>query len=142
MNINPPESGLLIILVMNSICDIIRREILLVPTLYWGAAGIIYTALFSPGDPDWMHLLPACVSCGVSVILLSALSGGGIGMGDGILLAVCGIWLGPLRPWGMLASALIPAMMFSLLPPVRKTGRLPLVPFLTAAYLCPLIRLP
>ena len=131
--------GLLPILILNSISDIRRREILPAPTLFWGAAGILCTAVSSGEATDIIQRMPSCLSCGYCVMLFSLLSRGSIGMGDGILLCVCGLWIGSAQTWLLFAAALLPAMLFSLLPPVRNREPVPLVPFVTTIYIWQLL---
>lgn len=82
---------LITLLGLNAARDLSRREILLIPTAAAAAAGVLWNV---PGG----HLSAASVLIGMLpggfLLILSRLSGGQIGFGDGILILACGCWLG------------------------------------------------
>ncbi len=86
------KAAALVLLLGNSLVDIKSKKINLIFTLLLGAAGGA-VRIFLTGDGIQgllLSLLP-----GISLVLLTAVSQGGIGMGDGIVLAAAGM----LRPW-------------------------------------------
>lgn len=125
------------LLAANSISDLRRKEILLLPTLLAWAAGIV-AALRAPGGiiPLLLSLLP-----GLCLMGISAASGGRIGMGDALVVCAAGTWTGAGRVCFSLFAALMSVPAAALL--LRKRGRrikeMPFIPFLCAGYLVSLL---
>lgn len=76
---------------------------------------------------------------GVSVIALSKVTGGKIGMGDGMILCVTGLWLGlwgnmELFAYALLAAALV-SLVLLVLRLVNRKKSIPFIPFLLFGYI-------
>lgn len=82
-------------------------------------------------------------SVGLVLLLLAWITGGSVGAGDGMMLMVCGIYMGFWENINLLMTALIMAGIIALfMIAVKKKGRnyrLPFVPFVLAAYLFQLL---
>lgn len=125
-----------VLLLLNAWQDVRKREI--VPWSLWIflILGIIGNAV-KPMHSLWSMLGGAAV--GIGMLLISVFSRGSVGLGDGFLLCVTGIYLGLEANLLMLLGALFLCALFSiLLLCFRKAGRktnVPFVPFLLAGYL-------
>lgn len=120
--------------------DIKQKEIHCMTVLIFGVAGIllhlyqreisIYSLLFG-------------VLVGIAIMFFSALSGGMIGMGDGLVLSVTGIYLGGSKNTELLIIGLLLAAVVSLVLVVFKKrtrkDTIPFIPYLLAAYMGMLI---
>ncbi len=76
---------------------------------------------------------------GVLVMVISKATGGKIGMGDGMILCVTGLWLGlwgnlELFTYALLAAALV-SIVLLVLRLVNRKKSIPFVPFLLLGYL-------
>lgn len=127
------------VLLMLTICsyeDIKRRRIHIGWLVLFTAAGILYGIFRGEGLPVqiWSAMVP-----GLFLFLLSFLTRGGIGQGDGMLLMVMGIFLESLYVWKILLYALFLSAGYALfLFFIRKKGRkyeIAFVPFLLAAFI-------
>ncbi len=106
--------------------------------IVWAAALLICLCIpFSSRMPVIERLLG--VISGLGVVLLSKITGGKIGLGDGLVLAVTGMGLGF---WGnieLFALALALAAVFSIgLIIIRRANRkkiIPFIPFILLAYM-------
>ena len=94
------------------------------------------------GEGRIQDILPG-ICVGIAFILLTGISGGAIGAGDGIMLMATGTFLGFWRNISMLMTALmftsIAALYFMVVKKKGKDYRLPFLPFLLVAYLVELI---
>lgn len=127
------------VLGMLGICsleDIRRKEIECMKVLLFGVIGVslhLYLGQVSVYD----MLLGA--GMGIIVMLCSLLSGGMIGMGDGLVIMVTGIFLGARKNMQMLCCGLIIAAIISLFLMVcrkkKKHESIPLMPCLLLAYI-------
>lgn len=114
------------LLIVNSVTDIRKREILLLPTLLVLAGGVIRNrAAFTT-------LLP-----GIVLLLLSAAAPGKIGFGDGLAVCAAGVWCGTERIliilfFGLLA---VPAAAGILHIRKQRVRELPFIPFLLLGFL-------
>ncbi len=127
------------VLAMLGICsyeDLKSRQISVVWLAVFALEGIL-CCLFS-GEGLMAHVITAMVP-GLLLFLLSFVSGGGIGQGDGMLLMVAGIFLGGSCVLSILVYAVILSGIYALfLFIVRKKGKkyeIAFVPFLLAAFL-------
>lgn len=83
------------------------------------------------------------VGVGVVLLLFAWITGGSVGEGDGMMIMICGIYLGFWKIISLFMTALVMAgstALFMIV--VRKKGRnyrLPFVPFMLAAYLFQLL---
>lgn len=132
---------LLILLIICALEDWKRREVTVTYILLFGAAGVILHWLYpncSVYSMVWGLLL------GISVMGISFLSGGSIGMGDGILLAVTGIYLGGKANLELFLTGLFLAGIWSLglviLKKKKRKEKIAFMPFLLAAYAGMMVR--
>lgn len=122
-------------LAMCSTQDIKTKRIHVNPILAFGILGVLFHILWR--IPSMESLLLGMV-VGAVILLLSILTGGKIGAGDGVLLMVTGIYLGleqnlQLFFWGLMLCGLWALGLIVLQRSSRK-DRIPFVPFLLAAY--------
>jgi leader peptidase (prepilin peptidase)/N-methyltransferase len=110
-------------LIWLSIEDMKSRQLSMIPILILGVTGVI--RLFLTGEPMvWMP--------GTLLLLIGFATKESIGYGDGWLLLALGMWLSMERLVYMLGVGILCAVLYALL---RGAKEVPLVPFLTAAYL-------
>lgn len=113
---------------------------------------VLYILLFGIGGMILHLFVPVCsiysILCGmllgIFMILISVITRGSVGMGDGILLVVTGVYLGgygnlELFMMGLLLSALCSLALLILKKKNRKE-EIAFVPFLFLSYLVMLIR--
>lgn len=115
--------------------DIRKKEVNVIYILLLGIVGVI-VHLIAPNcsmSSILLGILP-----GIAMMAVSFFSKGGIGMGDGILLVVTGVYLGGINNLCLLLTALLMSAVWALgmLVLKRKTRkeRVAFVPFLLAAY--------
>jgi prepilin signal peptidase PulO-like enzyme (type II secretory pathway) len=122
------------ILLANGVCDWKKGEILLLPTLCAGAAGIFWQILYAeaPLPALLFSMVPGAFLTGVG-----KLSGGRVGAGDGIVVWAAGIWTGFYGIFRVLVWALLLAAAAAAVLLMRKSRKkeIPFVPFLAAAFL-------
>lgn len=123
----------LLLLAGNTLCDLCERRIRLWFTAVFSVLGL----LESLGSGRSAGQAAAAMIPGAGIILMSFLSGGAVGMGDGILLAAGGLF----RDAGFLFALAAAGFMLSgtvsgILLVIKKDRRMciPFVPFLTAGY--------
>lgn len=116
--------------------DIRKKEIRLNFVLFFGILGIFFHMLFRAQS---IVSLLLGMSVGVVLLFTAILTEGRIGMGDGVLLIVTGVYLGPMGNLTLLFGGLCLCGMWALgllvLRQKRRTDAIPFVPFLLAAYL-------
>ena len=116
----------------NCLQDIRKREILLLPTLLTGIAGIHFH--FSEGriSSIALSLLP-----GILLLLCSLVTRGAIGGGDAVLTAAVGAWTGfsEITVTVLLALALVPVAAGLFRAVGKRRKELPFVPFILAGWL-------
>ena len=133
-----------VLLGLLSLCsweDIRKKELTVAYILLFGIGGV------------WLHLFfPVCsiysiawgIFLGAAMMFFSWLSKGSIGMGDGVLLVVTGVYLGGLGNLELFFTGLLLAACWSLglLVFKRKRGKetVAFAPFLLASYLVMLAR--
>lgn len=115
--------------------DIRKKEVNVIYILLLGVVGGILH-LISPNcsmSSILLGLLP-----GAAMMALSCFTRGSIGMGDGILLVVTGVYLGGSKNLRLLLTALLLAALWALvllvLKKKKRKERIAFVPFLLAAY--------
>ncbi len=122
------------LLTANSIRDLQKKEILLLPTIVGGAAGVVWQAVMVRQTvPELLlSLLP-----GALLMALGIGTGGRIGCGDGIALCAVGAWVGIEQAACSLIAALclVPAAAGLLHLTGRKRKELPFLPFLLTGHL-------
>ena len=114
--------------------DIRYKKIRIIYPVVWGSVGCI---LHMAGG-QFPFILIGCLP-GLALFVISWVTGGAIGAGDGVIVTVMGIFAGLwncllLLFWALAAAAVIGCGMMA----VGKWGRkkqLPFVPFLWAAYM-------
>lgn len=83
------------------------------------------------------------IAVGAAVIILSLVSGGIIGIGDGLVLCVAGIYIGGINTMRLLLTGLFLSSLYALvllfMHRKRRKDTIPFIPFLLAAYLILLI---
>ncbi len=126
---------LLILLMICAIEDFKRKEVTVTYILLFGIAGVVLH-LFYPNCSIYSILWG--VLLGISVMVVSLLSRGSIGMGDGILLAVTGIYLGGYENLELFLVGLFLAGIWSLgllvLKKKKRKEQIAFIPFLLVAY--------
>lgn len=126
---------LLILLLICAVEDFKRKEVTVTYILLFGVVGVVLH-LFYPNCSVYSMLWGLLL--GIGVMVVSFLSHGSIGMGDGILLAVTGVYLGGYENLELFLMGLFLAAIWSLVLLVRKKKkrkeRIAFIPFLLAAY--------
>lgn len=134
------ETVLLFILAGAGYEDFQEKKIHLLIPLAGGVAGILLQFIFR--EKTLGDLLLGSVP-GAVFLLLSLWGKGVVGSGDGMMLLVCGIYLGFWESIALLFLALwligITALFLIVIKRKGKHDRLPFVPFLAAAYLIGLL---
>ena len=125
-----------IMLVTEGITDLRKKEIRLGVVAVSALVGI---AVSIPCFSSSIVRILLGIAEGGMLILLSFLTGGGIGIGDGLICCACGILLGAKDNFTMFSIAFLICAIFSLVLIVcKKIGRkstVPFVPFLIPAFL-------
>lgn len=126
---------LLVLLILCTVEDIKRKEITVTYVLLFGIAGVILH-LFYPNCSIYSILWGLLL--GIGIMALSLFSRGSIGMGDGILLTVTGVYLGGYGNMELFLLGLSMAGIWSLgllvLKKKKRKERIAFMPFLLAAY--------
>ena len=122
------------LLIANTIRDIRKREILLLPTILVLAGGVIRN--MASADVEMWRWLPALLPGGV-LLLLSIAASGKVGFGDGLAVCAAGIWCGMETILLSLFFALlmVPAAAGILLLRKKRAGEVPFIPFLLAGFI-------
>lgn len=119
---------------VNSYQDIRKGQIFLRVTAVYGLLGVLYIYL---NRQSLMLLLLGAVP-GVLLVCIGKASGGALGLGDGLAVLVCGIYMGIWKAVEFITMALLLAAVWAgFLMLIKKKGRkasFPFVPFLLAAY--------
>jgi len=137
-----PAAGravVLLLLGVNAYLDIRQGEISLPFTgsvLLAGLLRQIVLSLTGSGGQLPVQTLFLNLTPGLAVLALAGLTGGKIGLGDGIVLLAAGCWVSALSIlWPALAAlALVPAAAFASAVCRRRRREWPFVPFLCAAW--------
>lgn len=126
----------LIVLVIEAVTDFKKKEVNIVfPVLLAAAATVM---LFFTKDISLINSIIG-IAEGVLLILISFLTKGEIGIGDGILLAACGLMLGGkdnliMFFFACLSSAIVSALIMLIKKADKKT-KIPFVPFMIPGFL-------
>ena len=125
----------IILLAWNAWQDCRKKEIVPVSLGIFLAAGLATNGVYAYQTPA---VIVGGILTGGGLLLLSCLSRGAIGRGDGYLLCVAGVYLGIAGTLSLLSGALFLCAIWSLLLlAIKKAGKkteIPFVPFLLAAY--------
>lgn len=128
-----------ILLLYSSITDIVRREINIGALVVFGILGML-CAVFGK-DISWMETIFGVV-IGLILVLVSVMTRGELGMGDGILICITGLYIGFSRNILLVMVALMLSAFFSMvLLLIKKNMKLeyPFVPFLLMSYMIQLL---
>ncbi len=116
---------------INSISDLKSKRIILSVTALIGALGLIWQ-LVQP-TRDYFDFLSGIV-IGIIVIVISKITNGAVGYGDGLVLVMCGIWLGNKNNLLLCSIGIILAGIWAIILIVffrkKKDYEIPFVPFL------------
>lgn len=130
------QAAVMSMLTLCSAQDIKKKQIRLHPVLLFGILGIILHMLFRMQSIENMLL---GMSVGVTLLVLSKLTGGRIGAGDAVLLIVTGIYLGFEQNMQLFFSGLLLSGIWALgvlvLKKKSRKDSIPFIPFLLAAYM-------
>lgn len=132
---------IMIFLLWNSIADIKKRKISCWSVLGMGIVGIIMLILkiWNGSVLSVLELLLLGSLPGLVMCMLSFASHGSIGMGDGILLLLLGMYIGIYPAVLVMAWALLTAALWAIgMLVIRKKKRqdsFPFVPFITVGYM-------
>lgn len=124
-----------IFLLISSWLDIRKKMVSGIVLLIFAIIGwIFYFAL----NPMNILVLAGGMGIGVIVVLISKITDGQIGMGDGGLLCVTGIYMGLYKNLELFFGGLLLASLWGIFLLVTKRGKrkteIPFVPFLAASY--------
>lgn len=126
---------LLILLILCSVEDLKRKEVTVIYILLFGIIGVVFH-LFCPSCSVYSMLWGLLL--GIVVMAASFFSHGSIGMGDGILLVVTGVYLGGYQNLELFLIGLFLAGIWSLgllvLKKKKRKEKIAFVPFLLVAY--------
>lgn len=123
-------------LLFSSWLDIKKQEVSVLLLLIYGIAGMV---LFVVDKRVSCLSLIGGVAIGVVLIGISRITRGGIGLGDGGMVCITGIYLGACKNVELLLMALIYAAAWSValivLKKAKRKTRIPFVPFLALGYI-------
>ncbi|QUI24618.1 prepilin peptidase [Vallitalea pronyensis] len=125
------------LLMSMSVHDIRYREVPMDALILGGVIGVCMVIL----NPNlvWQDALIGCIAVGGSLVALSRITRGALGMGDAFVISVVGLVLGykmaiAILLYGLVISGVVGLILLTFRVVNRKT-RLPLVPFLLMAYM-------
>ena len=126
---------LLVLLIICAVEDWKRKEVNVVYILLFGIVGVILHLLY-PNCSVYSMLFGLLL--GIGIVGISILSRGSIGMGDGILLVVTGVYLGGYENLELFLTGMLFVGIWSLgllvLKKKKRKERIAFIPFLLAAY--------
>lgn len=118
-----------------SITDVRRQEIHSLMVLAFGIAGVLVHLWKRELS---IRSLAAGAAIGLFVMLLSILSKGVVGIGDGLVLTVSGIYLGGIQNMRLLCGGLLLTAVYGCILLLflrrKRTETIPFVPFLLVSY--------
>lgn len=131
---------LLILLVVCAVEDLKRKEVTVTYILVFGIIGVLLH-LFYPNCSVYSMLWGLLL--GIAVMTVSVLSGGSIGMGDGILMTVTGVYLGGYQNLELFFVGVFLAGIWSLgllvFKKKKRKEKIAFMPFLLVAYVFMLV---
>lgn len=123
------------LLLISSLLDICYKKISLILLTLYFLGGLVWRIGFC--NISVIAVLSG-ITIGMFMLLISKLSNGAVGMGDGLLLIVTGCLLGIRKNLMLLFVGLVVAALVSLflivIKKVKKNYEIPFVPFLLIAY--------
>lgn len=126
----------LVLLVYESIVDMKRRQVNIIPMALAGAVGIFVNYLFYERGIVW---LAAGAGLGMLLLVLCFLSRQRIGYGDGLLFVTLGLCLGAAECLWLIWTSMIAAAFAGCVSALRKKQNLkvaiPYLPFVTVCFL-------
>lgn len=126
---------LLILLFICAMEDLKRKEVTVMYILLFGIIGVVLH-LFYPNCSIYSILWGLLL--GISIMAVSLFSRGNIGMGDGILLTVTGVYLGGYKNLELFLTGLFLAGIWSLgllvLKKKKRKEKIAFMPFLLIVY--------
>lgn len=131
----PLKMVVLVYLLAAGVIDIREYRISVPLTVLTAGVGVLHLLY------DWETAVPSVFLSllpGAGLILIGILSRQKIGMGDGITLLVCGLFLESAAVWEMLMSGLFFGSLFAVFLFIRKKGKnteFPFLPFLCIGYM-------
>ena len=127
-----------VLLILLSICaveDLKQKEVTVTYILLFGIIGV-FLHLFYPGCSVYSMLWGLLL--GIAVMAMSVLTHGEIGLGDGILLTVTGVYLGSYQNLELFLIGICLAGVWSLgvilLKKKKRKDKIAFMPFLLMAY--------
>ena len=127
-----------VLLILLSICaveDLKQKEVTVTYILLFGIIGV-FLHLFYPGCSVYSMLWGLLL--GIAVMAMSVLTHGEIGLGDGILLTVTGVYLGGYQTLELFLIGICLAGVWSLgvilLKKKKRKDKIAFMPFLLMAY--------
>ena len=126
----------LIVLIIEAVTDFKKKEVNIIFPILLAAAAVVM--LFFSKDISLINAIIG-IAEGLLLILISVLTKGQIGLGDGILLAACGLMLGGrdnliMFFFACLSSAVVSALIMIIKKADKKT-KIPFVPFMIPGFL-------
>lgn len=122
-------------LVWNSIKDIKKREISLPSVLLFAVVGFLFFAIDKKRD---LYSMAGGMAIGICLLLLSLVLREAIGFGDGLVVFVCGVFIGFFKNLMLLMMGFLLTSITGILligrKKASKKSHLPFIPFLTLAY--------
>jgi prepilin signal peptidase PulO-like enzyme (type II secretory pathway) len=123
-------------LTINSITDIREKRISIIISLIFGAIGIIINIIFN--QYNIISILLAML-LGFIMILISKVTKEAIGIGDGIILVVMGLFTGVYNNllillYGLILSSIV-SCFFLITKKLDKKDKIPFIPYLLAGYI-------
>lgn len=126
---------LLLLLLICAIEDLKRKELTITYILFFGILGVLVHLFYADGS---IYNMLFGILLGLAIMILSFFSRGSIGMGDGILLVVTGVYLGGYENMELFLLGTFLAGIWSLgllvLKKKKRKDKIAFVPFLLAAY--------
>ncbi len=124
------DTVILGLVAINSIQDIRKREILLLPTLFIAVLGIVIKVVTGESI---LNILVAFAP-GAFLILCALLTRGRVGLGDGIVLTAAGAWKSLEFILHALVYGLFAAAIAAIVCIIRGKKDFPFVPFLAVGF--------
>ncbi|MGN0342202.1 MAG: prepilin peptidase [Roseburia sp.] len=128
--------ALMAMLAVCSLEDIRHRQVNCIPVLMWGVVGVVFHILW---HQQTVYSMAAGLLPGIILLVIALISGGAIGIGDGLVVIVMGIFLGGIRNLQVLCVALVLSAVISLgllvMKKKNKRDSIPFIPCLLVAYL-------